>query len=223
LDCSRLLRWPHRIDLVGDAEQRLHVVTDFVRDHVGLREVARRAQARLHRFVESEVDVDLLVAGTVERPHGRLAGAASGRRGAAKQHQPGLAVRAALGLELRAPHVLGVREDCRDKGRHLVVRRRSVRRSLRHRRRLGAAAAQDAKQRQRVDAERPAGHQRDHDGAQADAAAAAEAEASAAHRRAFVAPVLDVVALAVAFPLHRRLLERGGLPSCTKRRWGSPG
>jgi len=65
-----------------------------------------------------------------------------------------------------------------------------------------ATAAQEAEHRERVDAEDPAGNQRDRDGADADAAAADEAAASAAP----TAPVFDVVRLFVAFPSHRSLL-----------------
>jgi len=58
------------IDLAGYAQQVLHVVPHLVRDHTGLGEIARRVETRLHLFVESEVDVDLLVTGAVKRPHG---------------------------------------------------------------------------------------------------------------------------------------------------------
>ena len=42
-----------------DAEQVLDVVADLVRDHVGLREVAGRAEALCSSRHEREVDVDL--------------------------------------------------------------------------------------------------------------------------------------------------------------------
>ena len=47
-------------------------MADLVRDHIGLREVARRAEAPAQLVEEIGVDVDVLVAGTVERTHGRL-------------------------------------------------------------------------------------------------------------------------------------------------------
>ena len=72
LHAAPAARWPRarrraqrlllqRLHLVGDAEQRLHVMADLVRDHVGLREIARRVEALLQLVVEVEVDVDLLV------------------------------------------------------------------------------------------------------------------------------------------------------------------
>jgi hypothetical protein len=39
-------------DLVGDAGERLHVVADLVRDHVGLREFAADVEALLHQAEE---------------------------------------------------------------------------------------------------------------------------------------------------------------------------
>jgi hypothetical protein len=74
------------------------MVPHLVRDHVGLRKITRCTQLVLQRLVEHQVDIDLLVARAVERPHGALPGAAGGRGGAAKQHQSRLLVGlAALG------------------------------------------------------------------------------------------------------------------------------
>src|SRR5574343_1132685 len=84
----------HLVHLGADAQQVLHVVAQLVGDHVGLGEVARRAEAALEGFVEAQIDVHLLVGRAVERPHGRLARAAGRGRGAAKQHQPRLLVAA---------------------------------------------------------------------------------------------------------------------------------
>ena len=72
------------------------MVPDLVRDHIRLREVTRRAEPRAHGLVELQVDVDLAIARAIKRPHRRLAGAAGGRRGTAKQHQPRLLVGPAL-------------------------------------------------------------------------------------------------------------------------------
>ena len=76
LEPHRELRWPDPgpaccslLDLAADAEQVLHVVADLVGDHVGLGEVAGRAEAVAQLLVEAEVDVDLLVGRAVERPH----------------------------------------------------------------------------------------------------------------------------------------------------------
>jgi hypothetical protein len=50
-----------------EAEQRLHVMADLVRDDVSLREVARGAEAPIELVVEAEVDVDALVSRAIER------------------------------------------------------------------------------------------------------------------------------------------------------------
>ena len=76
-----------------------------------------------------------------------------------------------------------------------------------------AAAADQAEDRQRVDAEDPAADERDHDRADADVAHAESAEArSTAPAAALVAQVLDVVAFALAFPFHALLLGRPAGP-----------
>lgn len=62
---------------LGRADQILHMVTDFVRDHIGLREIARRTQAITHQIVEAWVDVELVIAGAVERADFRAGVAAA--------------------------------------------------------------------------------------------------------------------------------------------------
>ena len=61
------------------AEQVLDVVAELVREHVGLREIPTCAQALLQLLEESEVEIDLLILRTVERPGGRLREAAAAR------------------------------------------------------------------------------------------------------------------------------------------------
>ena len=72
-----------RLHAVGNTQQRLHVMADLMRNHIGLREVAGRAEAPLQVVVERKIDVHFLVGRTIERPHRRLAGAARRARGAA--------------------------------------------------------------------------------------------------------------------------------------------
>jgi hypothetical protein len=98
------------LDLVGDAQQVLDVVADLVRDHVRLREVAGRAQALAEQLVEREVDVHLLVAGAVERPHVGGRAAARGRDLAIEEHELRALVLAAAGGELLGPELLDVIE-----------------------------------------------------------------------------------------------------------------
>jgi len=52
--------------------QVLHVMTDFVRDDIRLRKVAGRAEALRQLVEERQIQIDLAVAGTIERPRGRL-------------------------------------------------------------------------------------------------------------------------------------------------------
>ncbi len=51
----------HLHHALGDAEQRLQVMPDFVGDDVGLGEVARGAELLVELAEELEVDVDLLI------------------------------------------------------------------------------------------------------------------------------------------------------------------
>jgi hypothetical protein len=135
----------------------------------------------------------------VKRPHGRLPLAAGRVGGAAKQHQARLAVRRAAPGELLLPHILGIGQHGGHKLRHAVVRRRALRGRLLHLRGGRAFAAEQAQDGERVDAEDPAAHQRDHDGAHANATPAQQATPAQA---AAATAVLDVAGFTVAFPLH---------------------
>jgi hypothetical protein len=64
-------------DLLFDPENLLDVVSDLVRDNVRLSELAWRAEPGAQLIEERQIDVDLLIGGTVERPGGGLRGAAS--------------------------------------------------------------------------------------------------------------------------------------------------
>src|SRR5262249_56320842 len=59
----------------------------LVRQDVSLGELPGRAEAVTQLVVEAKVDVDLVVAGTVERPAGGLGEAARGIDAVAEQHQ----------------------------------------------------------------------------------------------------------------------------------------
>ncbi len=120
----------HAVDLGGDAQQPLHMVADLVRDHVGLRKVARRTEPPGQRVEETQVDVDLLVGRAVERAHRRLALAAGGARRAAEQHQPRRLVGTPGGAELCGPDVLGAGQHRGHEARDLVIGRRRLCRSL---------------------------------------------------------------------------------------------
>src|SRR5690349_14869067 len=71
--------------LIG-AEQVLHVMSELVRNDVGLGEIAGRAES-LREFVEeTEIEIDLLVSGTVERACRTPRRAAAGLDTIAEQH-----------------------------------------------------------------------------------------------------------------------------------------
>src|SRR6185503_12390408 len=91
-------------------QQMLDMVTQFMRDDIGLREISRRAEALLQLLVEREVDVDLLIRRTIERSGGRL-GKTTGRpHRIPEEYQLGRLVLATVGLQLAAPEGLGAVE-----------------------------------------------------------------------------------------------------------------
>ena len=95
---------------IGDPELLLDVMADLVRDDVRLCEVAGGAEALAQRAEEVEVEIDLLVLRTVERPGGGAGDAARRLHGAVEEDQLGISILAAHATEQRAPGVLGVGE-----------------------------------------------------------------------------------------------------------------
>jgi hypothetical protein len=176
--------------LLGHAGDGLHVVADLVRDHVRLREVAAGAHARGHLVEERRVDVDLLVAGAVERPDRRGRAAARRCHHLREQHQRRRRILLACLREDLAPHVLGGAEHRADQLRRLGGRRR--RPGLPGRRRLRLDLAQ---QLERVLAEQEGHDQHEHQPADAQSAHAHAADALAA-------AVLHIGALSSDAPLH---------------------
>ena len=63
--------------LAERAHQILDMMADLMRDHIGLREIAGRAEALRQLVEEFRVEIDVLVCRAVERPHRRLRGAAA--------------------------------------------------------------------------------------------------------------------------------------------------
>src|SRR5436305_12377361 len=51
-----------------DPEQFLHMMPDLMRQNIGLREISGRTKTSLQFVVKTQVDINLLVVGTVERP-----------------------------------------------------------------------------------------------------------------------------------------------------------
>ncbi len=99
------------LDFRRHAEQRLHMVSDFVGNDVGLGEVSGGGEALGHFLEETHVQIDLPVCRAIERT-GRRRGKAAGRVDpAAEQHQFRLLVLASGLLENLAPGVFGIAKD----------------------------------------------------------------------------------------------------------------
>src|SRR5690606_20602640 len=103
---------PNLIHLSHHSQHVLYVVSNFVGDHVGLGEVARRIQFSRQLIEEAQIQVDPLIGRAVERAHGRLTGTAGSASEVGKQHQGGRRVSAATGsLKQGLPCVLGIGKD----------------------------------------------------------------------------------------------------------------
>src|SRR5262245_296539 len=110
-----------RLNFSHDAEKILYVMADFVGDHVGLGEVARRSEALAQFAVEGKVDVKLLIGAAVERTCRRLAIAAGRLHGVREKHQSWFLISLPAGLEDLIPSALGASEHARDELTHLVI------------------------------------------------------------------------------------------------------
>lgn len=108
------------VDTLGNAGDGQDVMPDFVRDDVGIGEIAATAEALLHLGEKDEVDGDLLVAGATERANRRTCLTAGGVDCALEQHQPRRQV--LLVAELCAPRILGRAEDGADELAPRIVR-----------------------------------------------------------------------------------------------------
>ena len=130
-----------------------------MREDVRLGEVTGRPEALVQLVEEAQIKVDAAVAGTVERPDGRLRVSARRLHRVTEQHRAGALV---LTAEQLSPRLLGVFHDRVDEVDHLLFFRRG---------RDGAAGARClnrgrrlvADERQKVDAGKPAQDEEDED------------------------------------------------------------
>src|SRR5690606_19082526 len=99
------------VELGQYAGEILHVVADLVGNDIGLGKVARGAELVAQLVVEGEVNVDLLVVGTVERPARRLCHAAARLRRAGEQHYGRRVVGPVVLAEHFGPEILGFLDD----------------------------------------------------------------------------------------------------------------
>src|SRR5262245_1281247 len=206
----------HRLHPRQNAEQVLHVMTDLVRDHVGLRELAAlapdlaAAETPLEILKERGVEIDLMVDRTVERPHGGLGGPAGRARGAGEHDQGRRLVGFPRLREYLFPFRLGASQHGGHELAHLVggrLRLRTLRGGLRLLLRAAAQLGQDlcpADQVERIDAQGPADETEHEERADADAPGATGAKAA----RSTLALILDVVAAWQLIPAHVSSLPR---------------
>ncbi len=184
-------------DFVGDAELVLHVMTNFVSDHVGLGEFARRAKLISQLPKKAEVQIHAFIGRAIERAN-RGRGIPAGRRdGVVEQHQVRVAIRAAHAPELLAPNVLGVgQHDGHELLEFVRGRGRARIRSRRHR-----IALLRVEQRHRID---PECQGQDDD--QQRAKSTADDHRSARH----AAPIFNILAFSFAAPAHDVSLSEFG-------------
>src|SRR4029453_10887816 len=96
-------------------------MADFMGNHVGLGEVARRLEALAQIAVERQVDINFAIGATVERACRRLGKAAGRLDGVRKKHQGRFLIGTAGRLEDITPRPLGAPEYPRDELPHLVL------------------------------------------------------------------------------------------------------
>ena len=143
----------HRLHTIGNAEQILHVMSNFVRDDVGLRKIASCTQAILEFMEKTQVDVNASIFWTIERTSGPAREPAAGPNLVREDHQLWLLVLAAHLPEDRMPGVFGIGQNDSDELRclitwPLIVELRSLRQLrllLRLKQRLRIAAEQKIK------------------------------------------------------------------------------
>src|SRR5215471_3264677 len=110
-----------RLNFSHDAEKILHVMADFVGDHVGLGEIARRSESVAQFTVEGKVDVKLLIGAAVERTCRRLTIAASRLHGVREKYQSWFLIGATARFENLTPRSLRAAEHAGDELAHLVI------------------------------------------------------------------------------------------------------
>ena len=101
----------HFVDFRQNAEQVLNVMADFMGNNVGKRGIAGGFELGAHVFVETQIQINFLVAWAVKWTHGRLACTAGGGRTAFIQHHGCRCVALAVLLEIFAPCFFRIGKD----------------------------------------------------------------------------------------------------------------
>src|SRR5262249_44817755 len=115
-----------RLYAIGNTEQILHVMPNFVRYNVGLCEIASCTQAFLELTEKAEVDVNTSILRTIERTGGAAGEAAAGLNHVREEHKLRLFVLTAHLPKNRMPRVFRIGENDSDEFRCLIARRLTV-------------------------------------------------------------------------------------------------
>ena len=100
------------VGFVQSAQHVLDMMAHFMRDDIGVGEVAVGPQLLPHAGEKAQVDIQFFVGAAIEGAHGRLSLPASRRGAAGVQDQRGRLVATQAGLlEILRPHVLGGSQD----------------------------------------------------------------------------------------------------------------
>src|SRR5262249_52154147 len=111
-----------RLHTITDAEQILHVMSNFMCNNVCLREIATGTQPLLEFVKKSEVDVNTSIFWTIKRTGGTTGKPAAGPSLVCEEYELRLFVFASHLLEDRMPCVFGIGENDSDELRCLIAR-----------------------------------------------------------------------------------------------------
>ena len=103
------------MDLVADPQQVLHVMADFVCDHVGLGKISRSFEFFSELLKEAKINIDLLIGRAVEGPDRCRRSATVGLHAIPEQDELRLDVLLVNALEDIVPNVFGVGQNGLDK------------------------------------------------------------------------------------------------------------
>ena len=182
------------------------MVADFVRDDVGLGEIAGNAEAAFQLVEETQVEIDFLVFGTIERSDGGAGKTAGRLHRAVEQHEFGISILAAHAAELFVPDIFGIGEHDLDELDELLLSGIDRPALLNSGRSAGLPALRHLLQQlDGVDAEHPGDDQDEHDGAESAVNSDRHAHERAA--AAGAALVFDVSTFSFALPTHRYYSE----------------
>jgi hypothetical protein len=195
---------------ISNAEQVLHMMPDFVRDDIGLREITWRPEPITQLPVEAQVDVNAPILRAIKRTAGSAGESAAGSDLVREEDQLRLLVLAARGSEQLIPRVFGIGQDNGHELRCFIARRVAL--DLLGRRQLSLLLG--VNQRLRVAAEQEVN---DYENDSTDSAAYGNpSTARAAH-------VLNVFTFPSSLPEHRSVDWRDSLVFTNRSSGSAPG